>query len=210
MRVRYEQYFNYVVLCLFTELVKADYNSKFHPSIKNPRQSNPDIKNGSLLMAKNVNVLCWALFQDALFELSTCGKWLRACLHGGGGPQIGVVACGGSPNLSDVTVIALKWDIIWTGGLPLPPPLVARKNADSLNTMILDFLVDFKTGESRVFSRLPFPAYWVNIIFYAALYRTLRTTLLTNVLWNAVKAGGCTCESLKVWVEKHQGAIHIH
>ena len=33
----------------------------------------------------------------------------------------------------------------------LPSPLVARKNADSLNTMILDFLVDFKTGESRVF-----------------------------------------------------------
>ena len=63
MRVRYEQYFNYVVLCLFTELVKADYNSNFHPSIKNPKQSNPDIKNGSLLMAKNVNVLCWALFQ---------------------------------------------------------------------------------------------------------------------------------------------------
>ena len=37
MRVRYEQYFNYVVLCLFTKLVKADYNPKFHPSIKNPR-----------------------------------------------------------------------------------------------------------------------------------------------------------------------------
>ena len=74
MRVRYEQYFNYVVLRLFTELVKADYNSKSHPSIKNPRQSNPDIKNGSLLLAKNVNVLCWALFQDALLELSTCGK----------------------------------------------------------------------------------------------------------------------------------------
>ena len=108
MRVRYEQYFNYVVLCLFTELVKADYNSKFHPSIKNPKQSNPDIKNGSLLMAKNVNILCWALFQDALLELLTCGKCLRACLHGGGGPQIGVVACGGSPNLSDVTMIALK------------------------------------------------------------------------------------------------------
>ena len=213
MRVRYEQYFNYVVLCLFTELVKADYNSNFHPSIKNPKQSNPDIKNGSLLMAKNVNVLCWAFFQDTLLELSTCGKWPRACLHGGRGPQIGEVTCGGSPYLScnrdrikmryymDRRVTSPTWG--------LPPPLVARKNADSLNTMILDFLVDFKTGESRVFSRLPFPAYWVTIIFYAALYRTLRT-LLTNVLWNAVKAGGCTCESLKVWVEKHQRAINIH
>ena len=74
MRVRYEQYFNHVVLRLFTELIKADYNPKFRPGIKNPRQSNPDIKNGSLLMAKNVNILCWALFQDALLELSTCGK----------------------------------------------------------------------------------------------------------------------------------------
>ena len=191
MRVRYEQYFNYVVLRLFTELVKADYNSKFHPSIKNPRQSNPDIKNGSLLMAKDVNILCWALFQDALLELSTCGKWPRACLHGGGGPQIGEVTCGGSPYLScnrdrikmryymDRRVTSPTWGP--------PPPLVACKNADSFNSMILDFLVDFKNGESRVFGRLQFPAHWVNIIFYAALYRTLRT-LLTNALWNAVKA----------------------
>ena len=78
----------------------------------------------------------------------------------------------------------------------LPPPLVARKNEDSLNTIILDFLVDFKTGESSVFWRLQFPAHCLNIIFYAAFYRTLRT-LLTNVLWNAVEAaGGWTCESL--------------
>ena len=26
--------------------------------------------------------------------------YLRACLHGGGGPQIGEVTCGGSPHLS--------------------------------------------------------------------------------------------------------------
>ena len=152
MRVRYEQYFNYVVLRLFTELVKADYNSKFHPSIKYPRQSNPDIKNGSLLMAKTVNILCWALFQDALLELSTCGKGLRVC---GGGPQIGVATCGRSSHLScnrdrikmryymDRRVTSPTWG--------LPPPLVARKNEDSLNTIILDFLVDFKTGESSVF-----------------------------------------------------------
>ena len=74
MWLRYEQYFNSLVLRLFTELIKADYNSKFHPCIKNPRQSNPEIKNDSLVMAKNVNVLCWALFLDALLELSTCGK----------------------------------------------------------------------------------------------------------------------------------------
>ena len=149
MKVRYEQYFNYVVLCLFTELVKANYNSNFHPSIKNPKQSNPDIKNRSLLMAKNVNVLCWALFQDALLELLTCGKWLRACLHGGGGPQIGVVTCGGSPNLSDVTRDRIKMTCYIDRRVTYPtwgppPPLAARKNADSLNTMILDFLVGFK------------------------------------------------------------------
>ena len=26
--------------------------------------------------------------------------WLRVCLHGGWGPQIGEVTCGGSPHLS--------------------------------------------------------------------------------------------------------------
>ena len=201
MRVRYEQYFNHVVLRLFTELIKADCHSKFHPSIKNPRQSNPDIKNGSLLMVKNVKILCWALFQDAFLELSTCGKWPRTCLHGGGGPQMGEVTCGGFTlpircnrdrikmrYYMDRRVTSLTWG--------LPPPLVARKNGDSLNTMILDFLIDFKTGENRVFGRLPFPVHWLNIILSAALYRTLRT-LLTNVLWNVVKAaGGWTCESL--------------
>ena len=42
-------------------------------------------------------------------------KKLRACLHGGGGLQIGAVTCGGSPH---VNVIKLKSEIIWTGALP--------------------------------------------------------------------------------------------
>ena len=42
---------------------------------------------------------------------------LRASLHGGGGPQIGEVTCGGSPTYH-VNVVKLKWEIIWTGGLP--------------------------------------------------------------------------------------------
>ena len=50
-----------------------------------------------------------------------------------------------------------RWVTSPTWGLP--PPLVASKNADSLNTMILDFPVDLKTGESRVFRRLQFPAH---------------------------------------------------
>ena len=41
----------------------------------------------------------------------------EGCLHGGGGPQLGEVTCGGPPHLSrkrDQT----KCEIIWTGGLP--------------------------------------------------------------------------------------------
>ena len=34
------------------------------------------------------------------FSLKTMFYKLRACLHGGGGPQIGEVTCGGSPHLS--------------------------------------------------------------------------------------------------------------
>ena len=83
--------------------------------------------------------------------------------RGGGGPQIGEVTCGGSPYLScngdrikmryymDRRVTSPTWGP--------PPPLVAYKNADSFNPMILDFLVDFKNGESRVFGRLQFPAH---------------------------------------------------
>ena len=60
----------------------------------------------------------------------------------------------------------------------LPPPLVARKNADS------------KTGESRVFWRLQFAAHWLNIIFYAALYRTLRTLLTKCVVKSSRSSWG--------------------
>ena len=45
---------------------------------------------------------------------------LRACLHGGGGPQVGGVTSGGSPHLSCKRdqILILKWDILCTGGLP--------------------------------------------------------------------------------------------
>ena len=47
---------------------------------------------------------------------------LRACLHGGRGPQVGEVTSGGrgSPTYH-VNVIKLKEEIIWTGGLPHQP-----------------------------------------------------------------------------------------
>ena len=38
---------------------------------------------------------------------------LRACLHGGGEAQIGE----GHPTYH-VNMIKIKWEIIWTGGLP--------------------------------------------------------------------------------------------
>ena len=34
------------------------------------------------------------------FYTDSRGRGLRACLHGGGRPQIGEVTCGGSPHLS--------------------------------------------------------------------------------------------------------------
>ena len=44
---------------------------------------------------------------------------VRACLHGGKRTQIGEITCCGSTHLShDVHMFKLKWEIIWTGGLP--------------------------------------------------------------------------------------------
>ena len=43
---------------------------------------------------------------------------LRACLHGGGGPQVGEVTCGESPHLSLVNVIKLKLEIIMNRRVP--------------------------------------------------------------------------------------------
>ena len=33
-------------------------------------------------------------------KMDTCGQALRACLHEGGGPQVGEVTCGGLPHLT--------------------------------------------------------------------------------------------------------------
>ena len=45
---------------------------------------------------------CKILFTEGLkrIEINLKVSCLRACLHGGGGPQIGEVTCGGSPHLS--------------------------------------------------------------------------------------------------------------
>ena len=41
------------------------------------------------------------LFKSMMNETHTArSNNIRACLHGGGGPQIGEVTCGGSPHLS--------------------------------------------------------------------------------------------------------------
>ena len=47
-----------------------------------------------------------------LYQNSYLAAKLRACLHGGGGPQTSEVTYGWSPH-----IIKLKWEIIWTGGL---------------------------------------------------------------------------------------------
>ena len=39
-------------------------------------------------------------YNDCCFDLSTTATSLRACLHRGGGPQMGEVICGVSPHLS--------------------------------------------------------------------------------------------------------------
>ena len=42
------------------------------------------------------------IYTKTFFRLlvKTKSKALRVCLHGGGGPQIGKVTCGGSPHLT--------------------------------------------------------------------------------------------------------------
>ena len=56
---------------------------------------------------------------------------LRACFHGGWGPQIGEVTCGGSPHLiemrdyMDMRVTPPTWD-------PLPPCKQALNNDEML------------------------------------------------------------------------------
>ena len=52
----------------------------------------------------------------AIFGITKLHK-LSACLHGGGGPQLGEEAFGGSSRLT-CKRDHIKWDIIWTGGLP--------------------------------------------------------------------------------------------
>ena len=64
------------------------------------------------------SVVYVSLLQQKMSRYSLRVFWslgpLRACLHGGGGPQAGEITCGGSC----VNVITLKWEIIWTGRLP--------------------------------------------------------------------------------------------
>ena len=60
------------------------------------------------------------------FELPRRCPRLRACLHGGGGPQIGEVTCGGSPHLSckrdqiEMRDYVDRW-VTHQSGFPHPP-----------------------------------------------------------------------------------------
>ena len=58
----------------------------------------------NVVMASNLNILflhCENSLANHVLTLKIQKNVLfRACLHGGGGPQIGEVTCGGSPHLS--------------------------------------------------------------------------------------------------------------
>ena len=58
----------------------------------------------NVVMASNLNILflsCENSLANHVLKIKIQKNVLfRACLHGGGGPQIGEVTCGGSPHLS--------------------------------------------------------------------------------------------------------------
>ena len=74
----------------------------------------------------------------------------KACLHGGGGPQIGEVTCGGSPHLScKRDQIKLRDHKDWrvtppkrgtSNTLGPPPPCKQALNVDIYISVILRFL----------------------------------------------------------------------
>ena len=71
----------------------------------------------------------------------TCSPFnSRACLHGGGGPQIGEVTCAGHPTFL-VDVSKLIWVIIWTGGLPHQSGLPHLPGAPHVHVIRLLLLV---------------------------------------------------------------------
>ena len=53
-----------------------------------------------LAICSDINILVNNLEYLACYCLCPLSQILRACLHGGGGPQTGEVTCGGSPHLS--------------------------------------------------------------------------------------------------------------
>ena len=86
---------------------------------------------GSLNKSNMEKIESNVFFLHSLWKLDLA-LWLRACLHGGGGPQIGEVTCGGSPHLSckrdqiNMRYYMDKRVTSVTEG-PLPPCKQARK-----------------------------------------------------------------------------------
>ena len=97
--------------------------------------------------------------------------FLRACLHGGGGPQIGEVTCGGSPHLSckrhqikmtdymDRRVTSPKRVTSPTWGPPTPckQPFSRRCTTTTWKCLISRFVEDVNTRQQLSFS---FPGLW--------------------------------------------------
>ena len=78
---------------------------------------------------------------------------LRACLHVGGGLQVGEVTCGGSPHLS-CKRDQIKCEIIWTGGFPHLPgvPHFHVNRRQVMQVLFVTHVIFFSDGKAIFFS----------------------------------------------------------
>ena len=107
-------------------------------------------------MTRNLQLFCWYVFYCLYFNAQPAARGflslssgLRACLHGGGGPQVGEVKYGGSPHLSckrdqikmrdymDKRVTPPKRVTSPTWG-PQPPRKRALSDLGTLNSLSVD------------------------------------------------------------------------
>ena len=88
-----------------------------HTSFERPKKHLYTASNLFLsFSAPRIGVSLRVAFRDSS-KWRACFRRVKACLHGGGGPQIGKLTWGGSPHLS-CKRDQLTWEIIWTGGSP--------------------------------------------------------------------------------------------
>ena len=85
-------------------LNRDDNENGFKTNRSNYQKTNCTCSRVFLLISKKQICMCCTPFSLSLCRcfarLQRCFIPVRACLHEGGGPQIGVLTCGGSPHLS--------------------------------------------------------------------------------------------------------------